>query len=161
MNKTYLLLGTNLGNRLQNLQQAIVQIIAKVGRLEQQSPVYKTAAWGLKNQQAFYNQVLLLATPLKAQVLLRTVLAIEKDMGRIRKKKWGERLIDIDVLYFNNAVIHTTHLTIPHPYLHKRRFTLVPLVTIAPDYMHPLLKKSNTQLLEECTDTLAVSQVDV
>lgn len=148
----YILLGTNLGDRQANLSTAKTQILQKIGPILTESKIYETAAWGLTDQPNFLNQVIEIETKLSPSVLLKTILAIEKKMGRIRTQKWGERLIDIDILYFGKEVINQENLKIPHPYLQERRFTLVPLVEVAPDFEHPVLLKSNNELLEICTD---------
>lgn len=148
----YILLGTNLGDRQANLSTAKTQILQKIGPILTESKIYETAAWGLTDQPNFLNQVIEIETKLSPSVLLKTILAIEKKMGRIRTQKWGERLIDIDILYFGKEVINQENLKIPHPYLQERRFTLVPLAEVAPEFKHPVLLKSNNELLEICTD---------
>lgn len=150
--KIYILLGTNLGDRQANLSTAKTQILQKIGPILTESKIYETAAWGLTDQPNFLNQVIEIETKLSPSVLLKTILAIEKKMGRIRTQKWGERLIDIDILYYGKEVINQENLKIPHPYLQERRFTLVPLAQVAPEFKHPVLLKSNIELLEICTD---------
>lgn len=158
MHKTYLLLGSNLGERLVYLQKAREKINAAIGPITLISTIYETAAWGLTEQQAFLNQVLEVDTALSPEMLLSRINSIEQELGRVREIKWGARLIDIDILYYDGVVIQTQNLTIPHPELQKRRFTLVPLVEIAPDYVHPLFRKTNYRLLTECADSLEVKK---
>ncbi|MTI30295.1 2-amino-4-hydroxy-6-hydroxymethyldihydropteridine diphosphokinase, partial [Xanthovirga aplysinae] len=147
MSGVFLLLGTNLGDRAINLKKARTFLEDEVGLLVKVSSIYETAAWGEEKQPAFYNQVLEVSTDLNPEDLLDKVLEIEKKMGRVRLKKWGQRLIDIDILYYQSQLIDSPKLTVPHPYLHLRRFTLMPLTEIAPNFVHPLIKKDSATLL--------------
>jgi 2-amino-4-hydroxy-6-hydroxymethyldihydropteridine diphosphokinase len=156
MNKAYLLIGGNVGDRQQNLQQAVTAINNSCGRVLQQSAVYETAAWGNTDQQAFLNQALLIHTDLSPHQLLDHALEAEALLGRVRKERYGPRVIDIDILFFNNDIIRETALTIPHPEVQNRRFALTPLAEIAPELLHPLLHKTIRQLLDECPDMLEV-----
>ena len=158
MNKAYLLTGGNLGNRLNNLSEARKLIEQYCGKIDAQSSIYETAAWGFKDQPDFYNQAVEVATELSSAELMKTILMIEEKMGRKRKIKMGPRIIDIDILLFNDEIIHQSHLTIPHERLHERRFALMPLAEIAPGVIHPIFKKSIAQLLSESTDTLDVNK---
>lgn len=155
-NQAYLLTGGNLGDRLARLTDAREAIETSCGPVRRASPVYETAAWGRTDQPAFLNQVLFIETRLEANPLMKKLLEIEKKMGRVRQEKNGPRLIDIDLLFFNDAVLRTPLLEIPHPRLQDRRFVLVPLASIAPGLVHPVLRKTITELLEACTDPLAV-----
>lgn len=157
--KIFLLTGSNLGNRQASLQQAMQLLTEKLSRPLAVSSLYQTAAWGKTNQPAFLNQVLIFEASLTAETLLSTILFIEKEMGRQREEKWAERNIDIDILFYGSQVIQTPHLEIPHPYLHQRRFTLEPLVEVAPSFVHPVLKKNLRQLLAACTDKLEVTKL--
>ena len=158
MNTTYLLLGSNMGNSLVLLSTAIEQIEEKIGKIIHQSGLYATAAWGNTPQPDFLNQVIEVATSLDAAETLQTILAIEKNMGRIRTVKNAPRVIDIDILFFNNEIITRSDLTIPHPEIQNRRFVLTPLYEIAPQMTHPLLNKTIHQLLLQCPDQLAVKK---
>lgn len=158
--QVFLLLGTNDGNRMANLNSAKDEIKKSVGLVVEESAIYQTAAWGKTDQPDFYNQVLLLQTTISPEALLLHLQQIEKKLGRERKEKWGARIIDIDILYFGKTVLNTPDLLIPHPAIALRRFTLVPLVEIAPHFVHPVLKKTNLVLLQECVDVLAVKRVD-
>ena len=133
MNAAYLLIGGNLGDRLANLHAAKEAMAERFGQATKASAVYETAAWGLQHQPAFLNQAVEISTPLRA-----------------------ERLIDIDILLFGNEVIDEPGLKVPHPRLQDRRFALRCLADIAPGMVHPVLQKTIQQLLEECTDSLAV-----
>jgi 2-amino-4-hydroxy-6-hydroxymethyldihydropteridine diphosphokinase len=151
-NKVFLGLGSNLGNRAKNLLMAQKLIEVKIGKTLSKSSIYETTAWGITEQNAFLNQVLEIETILSPSALLHLVLKIEKDMGRIREIKWGERSIDIDVLYYNKEIISTENLAVPHPFIQERKFVLVPLCEIAPAFIHPKLEQSNLELLKNCQD---------
>jgi len=159
MNKAYLLTGGNTGNREHYLQQAIELIGQKCGHILKQSSLYETAAWGKTDQPAFLNQALLLHTDLGAPELMQVLLSIEETMGRRREEKYGPRIIDIDVLLYNNDVLQSPLITVPHPELNNRRFALTPLAEIAADLKHPLLHKTIRRLLKECPDMLPVYQI--
>lgn len=156
----FLLLGTNLGDRFENLKKAKDLISKEVGNILQESSVYKTAPWGDIQQPDFFNQVIELQTSLPPETLLERTLNIEKRMGRIRDQKWGPRTIDIDILFYDDQVVASSSLIIPHQSLHMRRFTLVPLVEIASGFQHPILEKNLKQLLEECPDELPVEKIE-
>ncbi|MGB3850237.1 MAG: 2-amino-4-hydroxy-6-hydroxymethyldihydropteridine diphosphokinase [Tunicatimonas sp.] len=155
----YLLLGTNLGNRALNLQQATERVRDLVGPVVQASSCYETAAWGITDQPAFYNQVVRIETRLGHEELLSELQRIERQLGKVKVGHWRERLIDVDILYYGNRLVRTPWLTLPHPHLHRRRFTLVPLVELAPQFMHPVLGQTQVQLLASCSDKLAVEKV--
>ena len=159
MNKVYLSIGGNLGKRRANLAKAVFLINQQIGSVITVSSLYKTKAWGVENQPDFLNQVLIVETRLSPEQVLATALAIETKMGRKRERKWYTRLIDIDVLFYGQEVIKTDNLTLPHPFLQDRNFVLVPLAEIAPDYIHPILKKYVKELLNTCPDGLAVIKV--
>lgn len=153
----YLLLGCNIGNRKSNLTRAITLIKEAGIKVKKCSSIYKTAAWGITDQADFFNQVLITETDHPPLELLAVLLSIEKSMGRERKVKWGPRLIDIDILFFGDIAIESSILTIPHPELHNRRFTLQPLYEIAPDLIHPILNKTIEELLAICPDSGQIS----
>jgi 2-amino-4-hydroxy-6-hydroxymethyldihydropteridine diphosphokinase len=158
-NKVYLLTGSNVGDSSALLKEAKLAIQKKVGEIEAASHLYKTAPWGNTNQQDFLNQVLAVNTILSATDVLKIILNIELQMGRTREKKWAPRTIDIDILFFNNDFIQEDNLIVPHPLLHQRRFTLVPLAEIAPNYSHPLLHQSIFNLLQHCNDDSVVEKL--
>jgi 2-amino-4-hydroxy-6-hydroxymethyldihydropteridine diphosphokinase len=158
MNNAYLLTGGNLGNRQQYLATARELIAQHCGPVTAASGLYETAAWGNTDQPAFLNQALQIQTELNARQLIRHILKIEKMMGRIRKEKYGPRLIDIDILLFNNEKHQYHFLKVPHPEMQNRRFVLMPMAEIAPDVMHPVLQKNILELLNECPDALEVKK---
>ncbi len=159
MNTTYLLLGSNEDDRYTWLQLGIESISRICGTIIEKSGIYETAAWGLEDQPDFLNQVLCIHTSLDPDQLLAGIQETEKQLGRQRTVKWGQRTLDVDILFFNDAIWNEPHLRIPHPYLAERRFTLAPLAEIAPDLIHPVLNKSISILLEECSDPLAARKI--
>jgi 2-amino-4-hydroxy-6-hydroxymethyldihydropteridine diphosphokinase len=162
MNKAYLLIGGNMGDRLANLEDAKNAISKLCGNILSQSAIYETEAWGFKEQPAFYNQALCLATTQKAVELLNNLLAIELNLGRTRTIYLGPRTIDIDIIYFNDEIIDLENLTIPHASMSERNFVLTPLTEIAPGFIHPVFKKSNSDLLSECKDMATVyKKIDI
>lgn len=158
-NGIYLLLGSNLGDKKVNLDRAQELINDQVGNIIGASATYETAAWGKTDQPSFYNRVIEISSGLSPINMLRAINLIEHDMGRIRIEKWRERTIDIDILYYESKVLDTPNLKIPHPGIAYRRFTLVPLVELAPDLVHPILNKTNDELLDDCKDMLEVKIV--
>lgn len=159
MNNVFIIIGGNLGNRLQNLKKAASLIEQKAGVIKKLSALYETEPWGTKEQPHYYNQVLELLTPLEADSLMQIFLQIEQQMGRVRTAKYNARTIDIDILFFNNEVINTGLLTVPHPRLHQRRFVLQPLAEIAPELVHPVLEQTVTELLRNTKDDTGVKEV--
>jgi 2-amino-4-hydroxy-6-hydroxymethyldihydropteridine diphosphokinase len=159
MNNVFLLLGSNLGDRKLFLQQAIMHIAYDIAPTLKISSVYETESWGKTDEPDYLNMVVELKTELWAQTVLSKILAIELVMGRVREEKWGSRIIDIDILYFNDDIIDEPGLHVPHPQLHNRRFTLEPLAEIAPDFIHPIFKKNNLQLKNELKDNLIVKKL--
>lgn len=172
----FLLLGSNLGNRMENLEHAAVLIREMAGEIVEASSVWETAPWGFRSTDPFYNAVLKIRTVLEPQPLLETLLCIEKKLGRRRtvssndesgdalKKNeyypnYVSRTMDIDILFFGNRIIQSEQLQIPHPRLHLRRFTMEPLIELIPGFIHPLLGKTILQLSDECKDKLEVNLI--
>ncbi|KLT65541.1 2-amino-4-hydroxy-6-hydroxymethyldihydropteridine diphosphokinase [Pedobacter sp. BMA] len=156
----YLLLGGNLGNREENLDQAIDLIGKGIGEIEVISSRYETAAWGKTDQPSFLNQAVAVKTRLSAIQVLEKALEIEQVLGRVRKDKWGERLIDIDLILFGNEVIDIADkLQVPHPHMQSRKFVMMPLAEIAPDIVHPVLGKTILDISENISDQLDVNKL--
>jgi len=163
MNEAYLCLGGNLGNSFITFKEACGYIEQKVGEIKLYSSIYQSQAWGMDDAPDFYNQVIKLKTKLNAYELISTLLDIEKTLGRERAEQmegYQNRVIDIDILFYNDEVIKTDTLEIPHPRLHLRKFVLGPLCEIAPDYIHPILKMSITQLVAACADKGQVKKLE-
>ena len=162
MSNVYIILGSNLGDQLSNLQEACYFLKAKSIKVIASSPIYRTKAWGNVNQDDFLNVILNVETKLDANQLLNELLAIEILMGRVRGQlQWMPRLIDIDILYFNDEIIQLPNLKIPHPYIAERRFTLIPLNDLAPNFIHPKLNLSNNKLLQKCVDKSEVVKTNL
>lgn len=158
MNLVYLLLGGNVGNRVQLLETAIRLLREQAGPITAISGWYETAAWGKKDQPDFLNIAVELQTELDPEQVLDRIQHIEKELGRQRSEVWGQRTLDIDILFFNNQQINSPELQVPHPYLQDRRFVLVPLCDIAPELVHPVLQHTVRELLAICPDPLEVRQ---
>ena len=149
-----------MGDRKAYLAKATAKIGQEIGKITQKSRLYETQAWGLTNQPDFMNQALEVETTLSPQATLAKILDIETDMGRIRAEKWAERTIDIDILLFADVIVEETDLQIPHPRLSERNFALVPLMEIAGETEHPILKTTIEELYFESPDTLDVFEVE-
>ncbi len=158
MNKTYLLLGSNIGNSRQQLLTAIKNIAKQIGNVSRQSSLYATAAWGNTNQPDFLNQVIVVETMLTALQTIDVILNIENKMGRVRTIKNAPRIIDIDILFFNKERIAEKRLVVPHPQIENRRFVLIPLNELSPNFKHSVSHKTIHQLLHDCNDTLDVKK---
>ena len=159
MNDVYLLLGSNLGDRKLFLSQAIQYIEHEISPVVKISSVYETQSWGKTDAPYYLNQVIMLQTDMPAQTILQKILAIEIVLGRRREEKWGSRTIDIDLLFYGEEIINEPGLQVPHPELHKRRFTLAPLNDIAGNFKHPVSKKAIFQLISELDDDLIVKKI--
>lgn len=156
MNTIFLITGGNIGYRENNLRTAAELIQNRIGKIIQSSAIYETEAWGNKDQPAFYNQVHIVESTFSAEEIMKKILAIEKQMGRIRTIKNAARIIDIDILFFNEEIINSPNLIIPHIEISNRRFVLMPLSELSPDFVHPVLNKSIKDLLSACRDPLEV-----
>lgn len=156
MNVATLLLGCNIGNCEDTFDEALISIGKICGVLTKKSSLYRTAPWGYSKQSDFLNQVVVIETELTPPELFTQTCKIEAELGRLRMITNGPRTIDIDILFYNDLEIITNNLVIPHPRLHLRKFTLIPLNEIIPHYTHPTLNKTIAQLLMECEDNLNV-----
>lgn len=141
----FLALGTNLGNRAANLKEAIASLPPQM-EVKAKSDVYETQPWGYADQAKFLNQVVRVETYLKPEPLLRHLKRLEVALGRKPTFENGPRLIDLDILFYDDLVLYSPALTIPHPHVHERGFVLVPMMDIAPDFEHPVKKKSIREL---------------
>ena len=160
MNTLYVLLGGNLGDKKQIFTETRERLSAQIGKIVQQSAVYETEPWGFESEDVFWNQVLVLETCLSPIEILSNAKEIEAMLGRIRKEKqYDSRIIDIDILFFNNQIVSFDNLTIPHPRIQDRKFVLVPLNELVPDFTHPVFGKSMRQMLADCTDNLKVEKL--
>ena len=157
MKAAYLLIGGNIGDRLGFMAAAKEKMKQKGIELIRQSAIYETAAWGITDQPSFLNQVLEIVTSLNPEELLSELLSIEQELGRIRAEKNGARTIDIDILYFESQLIHTPGLSIPHDRIPIRRFVLIPLAELIPDFIDPKTNKSIVEMLNDCPDSLEVA----
>ncbi|MCF8297592.1 MAG: 2-amino-4-hydroxy-6-hydroxymethyldihydropteridine diphosphokinase [Saprospiraceae bacterium] len=154
MAKAYLLLGGNLGDRELVLSTTKKLITERIGIISVESSIYETEAWGFKTEEKFLNQAIIIETDLLPNEILRKSAAIEKQMGRKKLQHYDSRIIDIDILFYDNWVIKSKKLTIPHPHLHERQFTLKPLNEIIPDFIHPVFEKTIKHLTEINPDKL-------
>lgn len=160
MNVAFLCVGGNMGDRLANILEAKRQLLGMGCKMEAESGIYQTKAWGIEEAPDYYNQMLKIGTEKNGTELMTTLLDIEKSMGRIRSdNRNASRTMDMDILFFNSEIIKSELLEVPHPRLHLRRFVLEPLNEIASELIHPVLNKTIHELLIECKDTSAVKRL--
>ena len=152
MSKVYFSIGSNKGNRSGLINEAIDKIDIIIGKVVLKSSIYETKSWGF-NSNNFYNICILLESTLTPELILNKILAIEKDMGRLKTTdQYSDRCIDIDILFFDNMIVNSKSLEIPHPRIQLRKFVLTPMLELTPDLIHPILNKSIRQLELECDD---------
>ena len=152
-----LLLGTNLGDREHHLETARKHLSRKIGRIQKVSSIYETESWGNPDQPDYLNQIICMETKFEPGELLHLVLSVEKKMGRVRsEEKYASRIIDIDILFYNDLIWSTSQLVIPHPKIYERRFVLQPMAEVCPEFIHPSAGKNMKQLLTECEDSSRV-----
>lgn len=159
MQSAFLLLGTNLGDRSFHLRQGREKLLA-LGDLKSVSRIYLTEPWGIADQPEFWNQAVELFTTLSPEDLLIAIKKIELDCGRSDQVRWGPREIDIDILAYENHVLKTERLIIPHPRLSERKFALIPFSEIAPNWSHPVSGKTIEKLIDDCEDQLVVNPLN-
>ena len=160
MYKVYLGIGGNIGNKKKNFENTYRLLEKKTGNILKASSIYETPPWGFQTDDYFWNQVLLIETKLEAIELLWRIQEIEDQFGRERTKgQYSSRKIDIDILYFEDLFFESDKLIIPHPLLHERKFVLVPLVEIAPNFKHPLLRQTSIEMLENCRDESVIKKI--
>lgn len=162
MSIAFLGLGSNKGERISYLNKAVDMIKdIKKTKIIRTSSVYETEPWGVSEQEDYLNSVIEIETPLDARSLLIELKNIEKTLGRIDSRKWAEREIDIDLLFFENEIVDEGSLKVPHPQLENRKFVLVPMNEISPDFIHPVLGKKISELLNETSDNLSVKKYEI
>jgi 2-amino-4-hydroxy-6-hydroxymethyldihydropteridine diphosphokinase len=160
MNQVYLLIGGNLGDRFHLLEQAKGLICNTFGVLIKESSIYESEPWGFDSDQNFLNQVVVISTEFKPIDVLDKCQDIENKLGRVRESEnYSSRTMDIDILFIDGKIIDTKKIIVPHEHLHKRRFTLEPLVELVPDFIHPKFNISLIDLLKECTDKSIVKKL--
>jgi 2-amino-4-hydroxy-6-hydroxymethyldihydropteridine diphosphokinase len=156
----YLLLGSNLGERKELINEAILRIGERIGPVVSKSAIYETAAWGKEDQPSFLNAAVGVETKMTAYEVLDAVLTIEQELGRVRMERWGARVIDIDVILYGQEIIDDgERLQIPHPRMQDRKFVLEPLAEIAGNIKHPIFKEDISKLLSLLKDNLTVLKI--
>nr|WP_297890138.1 2-amino-4-hydroxy-6-hydroxymethyldihydropteridine diphosphokinase [Sulfurihydrogenibium sp.] len=148
LNRVFLGLGSNLGNREENLKKAIELLSEKINIIKL-SKIYETKPVGVENQPDFLNMALIGETDIDHISMFSFIKEVEKKVGRVERYRWGPREIDIDILFYNDLIFHSENLQIPHPRLHERDFVLKPLMDLNPDFVHPVLKKSIKEIYKD------------
>ena len=160
METAVLLLGSNLGNRAENLENAISRMERTIGRVLNTSSVYESEPWGMKSASNFYNQCVSLSTSLDPSSLLNQIHALEQKMGReVVRTDYTDRTIDIDILFYGDREVSEKDLTIPHSRIRERKFTLIPLLEIYPDFVYPSTGEKLQEILDSCNDKLSVRKI--
>ena len=152
MNSVVLHLGSNIGSKKSNIDLAILLISQEIGLINTQSSYYVTDAWGIEDQPSFINAAVIVDSLLEPEEILEKIHVIEQKLGRRKIEKWGPRIIDIDILFFNKQIIEKANLKIPHPEITNRNFVLVPLKELMPEFVHPVLHTTIEYLCEKCED---------
>ena len=161
MSLVYLILGGNLGDRLEYLAQAKKELGSTIGVITKQSSLYETEPWGFVHENLFLNQVILIETTVEPMILLTEIKKIETSLGRIKgKERYSARFIDIDILFYDQLILNSSDLVIPHTEIEKRRFVLEPLTEISPSLEHPVLIMTCEKLLALCNDECKVSRIE-
>lgn len=161
MNIIHIQLGSNIGNRNSYIKKSMLQIEKLLGIIICESSTYESIPWGVTEQRNFLNKVISVKSGFSAKETLKILQTIENNLGRKRIEKWGERTIDLDILFYNNDIINTNELTVPHPHIQDRKFVLIPFAEMNGKFIHPTLKKNMFALLKECKDTEEVSVYEI
>lgn len=164
MERCYILFGSNMGDKDALFAQACLLINNRCGRVVQVSAAYESEPWGFKAEEWFLNRVIVVETEKSPEELLQQLLDIERELGRIRHPEiqgYTSRTADLDLLYFGQRVINTDTLTVPHPRLHLRRFALVPMCEVAPEWVHPIFGRTQQELLQQCPDECVVREMAI
>lgn len=164
MERCYILFGSNMGDKDALFAQACLLINNRCGRVVQVSAAYESEPWGFEAEEWFLNRVIVVETEKSPEELLQQLLEIERELGRIRHPEiqgYTSRTADLDLLYFGHRVINTDTLTVPHPRLHLRRFALVPMCEVAPEWVHPIFGRTQQELLQQCPDECVVRGMEL
>lgn len=160
MHKVFLGLGGNIGDKQKNFERVRELIQGRLGHILLESSIYETPPWGFHSEHYFWNQVVCIETKLEAEEMLWRIMEIEEIFGiKSTEERYTNREMDLDILYFDDDYFESKELIVPHPRIHERLFVLIPLVEIAPDFKHPLLRMTNLTLLENCHDESIVRKI--
>ena len=163
MEKCYVLFGSNMGDKNQIFAQACQLINERCGHIVKVSSAYESEPWGFKAKEWFLNQLIIVETELEPEEMMRQLLEIEAELGRVRHPEvegYTSRTVDLDILYYGSRIVLTDSLTIPHPRLHERRFALLPLCELVPQFVHPAFNLTQTELLRRCFDFSEVKKIE-
>ena len=163
METCYILFGSNMGDKFAIFEQACTLINERCGKIVGLSSAYESEPWGFEAEEWFLNRLIVLETDLDPDRLMRQLLDIETELGRVRfigKIGYSSRTIDLDIIYYGDFVLHTVKVIAPHPRLHLRCFVLEPLCEVCPDFVHPVMQLTNRELLEQCEDKLEVRKCE-
>ncbi len=155
----YLILGTNLGDRFNHLEKARIKIEEYIGTISKISSVYETEPWHVDHQPFYLNQAIEVFSPLSPLEVLQEIHIIERELGRVRQKKYDSRTIDIDIAFWDNLIMDENNLQIPHPRIHLRKFALIPLMELNRSILHPVLKQTVEKIFEQCKDDSKVVKI--